>query len=500
MSKKSRNKKLNHNKSKKTKNKNVSQTDTAEIKSTVPPPHHTNSSNKQNDSSVQINPTTSPLLSKSPSADLANETTNSVPATNSKIIPRDPYCVRFNLIFDLIHFLINLDSLRPALHDILTYFDTSIPQVHMFSLTSTNTSNTIPLLYIQADYLHPINQQEDEKTSPLSSSTKLTRTQHHRPSYLIERDRHVFGGCMDDEAEDEFFISSGAVYQSWPYVYEPGFRIEPLTVIKRRMSRSLSCIETTLNGQDAWCDGNSEAADEADLPAYSLDNYEINLFHVNSGDEKTKLKKKRRRIKRIEITENDFNEIYSQNLIDADNLVIQEEGNFDNNSLTQSLQSNSFSSECLSSSNCNPENLTGNNNIYYYYYSESEEESEEDEDDDSDSFIAYKRRHAIGLPMSGNSNNEMHANNLTQNTVMLNNAGVVGSTVKQLHQQPCRLSNSFSKQNNNYGSLCFGGADLKRKVCFLSQNKVSESYFNDYALLTGQHERLHNMYTSTLIV
>ena len=27
-----------------------------------------------------------------------------------------------------------------------------------------------------------------------------------RPSYIIERDCHVFGGCVDDDAEDEFFI------------------------------------------------------------------------------------------------------------------------------------------------------------------------------------------------------------------------------------------------------------------------------------------------------
>lgn len=71
--------------------------------------------------------------------------------------------------------------------------------------------------------------------------------QKSRPSYIIEKDTHVFGGCVDEDADDEFFISSGAVYQSWPYVYEPGYQMQPLP---QRAPVQLSMSDEAINYAD----------------------------------------------------------------------------------------------------------------------------------------------------------------------------------------------------------------------------------------------------------
>jgi hypothetical protein len=428
------------------------------------------------DSSISLQ-TNNQSLSKS----LSNSHTNEC----KLIISRDPYCIRFSLIFKAVNFLINTKDLETVFNKHV-YYSKYAESEHIprFGLDLTSW----PIFYLQNESFSSC---PSEPLPKMSEEVKpMSARAAQRPSYLIERDRHVFGGCMDEEAEDEFFISSGAVYQSWPYVYEPGYRVKPLIdykSIKPRLSRSLNCLNTPLD-EDTHGDGGSNE-DEA-LPAYSLENFEINLFHVNEA-KKSGGKKKRRRIKRIEMTVDDFNEIYNQNLIDSDNLVIRDMN--EDGLSSASFLSVSFSSECLSNYNCeNPiQNLTNNNNnLYYYYYSESEDDEEDSDgsdDDDSDSFIAYKRRHAIGLPIS-NGEGQLRQHNADLN-----------SSVRSLKR--CRLSNALSEQNNHQnGSLCFGEDRKKKRVCFLSQKKVNDSYYylKDYALLANQHER--NMYTSTLII
>lgn len=98
-----------------------------------------------------------------------------------------------------------------------------------------------------------------------------------RPSYIIERDCHVFGGCSDEDAEDEFFISSGAVYQSWPYIYEPGFNLQPLP--SQRPSKLPSTSDTQINyPYQQQIESNSNHPNQYSLQNYGL----INLRHIKN--------------------------------------------------------------------------------------------------------------------------------------------------------------------------------------------------------------------------
>lgn len=166
-----------------------------------------------------------------------------------------------------------------------------------------------------------------------------------RPNYLIERDCHVFGGCVSDDADDEFFISSGAVYQSWPYVYEPGYQMQPLPQMPSPLlSISDEQIDYISELDPITIQSNKQPNQ---LPSYSLQNYGINLFHINETNNKKQRKKHRK-------------------------------NRFQNNNNSLSTSSSFFESD-----------LT----------------SDESSDDDSDSYRAYKHRHAIGL----NSFNQYHS-------------------------------------------------------------------------------------------
>ncbi len=94
----------------------------------------------------------------------------------------------------------------------------------------------------------------------------------------------MFGGCSDEDADDEFFISSGAVYQSWPYVHEPGFNMKPLPQLPLA---KLSISDETINYSafdTAFADttnnnGNNQDMEQlVELTTYSLHNYGINLL------------------------------------------------------------------------------------------------------------------------------------------------------------------------------------------------------------------------------
>jgi hypothetical protein len=118
--------------------------------------------------------------------------------------------------------------------------------------------------------------QKDNHSPKNEPTTRVAKT---RPSYIIERDCHIFGGCVDDNADDEFFISSGAVYQSWPYVYEPGFRSIRLP---HRSAKHLSVSDERIDyflEKDTGSNPGSSMSSHA-LPSYYLDNYGINLFHT----------------------------------------------------------------------------------------------------------------------------------------------------------------------------------------------------------------------------
>lgn len=160
-----------------------------------------------------------------------------------------------------------------------------------------------------------------------------------RPGYIIERDCHIFGGCVEEEAQDEFFISSGAVYQSWPYVYEPGFKMTPLVeLINWPLSKSVDGFYS--NQCNVEYDEEDSLVEHEVLPSYSIENFGINLINYCH-------KKKRRK---------NWNSNGSENSYD------------------------SSTDEC--------------------FYEDSDS-------DDSESIIAYKKRHAIGL----NSFDFEHKNN-----------------------------------------------------------------------------------------
>lgn len=283
-----------------------------------------------------------------------------------------------------------------------------------------------------------------------------------RPSYLIERDCHIFGGCVDDEAMDEFFISSGAVYQSWPYVYEPGFRLIPLLAFEESsylLSRSdnrinYSAFDHNTNAAQANCLA-SNSFDE--LPSYSLNNFEINLFHVVDNNKKHKSsknrKKKQRLVKKKQINPPVYNEnnelVYSSSLCSLESCYLNSSFTDDEDDSSSLL----FSSLSTSSSSS----------------------------DDSESFKAYKKRHEIGL----NNNNlnyrnsvddyyrikccsqmslsDLRENNLTDSSSFENN---YNRRKNSSNKSKLRLTNSCNNENTDSSGL---NCKMKR---FLSQRNL----------------------------
>lgn len=100
--------------------------------------------------------------------------------------------------------------------DIKAFESTSCSPSHLL-LASSSSSRSCANIFLNSFGV--------EAAASVSSQNSIQKS---RPSYIIEKDTHVFGGCVDEDADDEFFISSGAVYQSWPYVYEPGYQMQPL--------------------------------------------------------------------------------------------------------------------------------------------------------------------------------------------------------------------------------------------------------------------------------
>ena len=266
----------------------------------------------------------------------------------------------------------------------------------------------------------------DIVSNPYAIECKNLENVRQRPSYLIEKNTHIFGGVDEDE-DDEFFISSGAVYQSWPYIYEPGFKLIPiieLEEINHVLSKSDNFVFFNSNENDYRNNENDNADDMDDndeladyeLPSYSLKNFGINLIHV---DEKKTKKKKRRRIRSRSI----------------DNL--QETAKNDNSYYSNSSFSDESDSDLFDDSS----------------------------DDDSKSIREYEQRHALGfnrnlncIALNGNNKVCSHLDLLYENAnaysmnsdeqLSTSNQNNVSENLKKHSSLKLgRLTNSFGDNN-----------------------------------------------------
>lgn len=245
--------------------------------------------------------------------------------------------------------------------------------------------------------------------------SEKTLVKKSRPSYIIERDCHVFGGCVEEDANDEFFISSGAVYQSWPHVYEPGFRIKPLP---QGLNNLLSNSDDQINYFEVDLDHQSYN-EPCELPSYSLDNYGINLFHT----EPEKSTKRRKNI---------------------------------------STASSYFESDLTDS---------------------------DSSDDDSDSYRAYKHRHAIGLTNFNAYNSQSSLSDLGQHYQRNNNLYYTDSSScdehlrKSISEKSNKLNQRLTTSCNYYDENCdvgefgrtrnlFGRARFLSQTCYLSSRNL----------------------------
>ena len=248
-----------------------------------------------------------------------------------------------------------------------------------------------------------------------------------RPSYLIEKNTHIFGGNIDEEDDDEFFISSGAVYQSWPYIYEPGFKLIPiieLDEINQVLSKSDNFVYFNSNDHEYNRNNSNENCanlddnefDDSELPTYSLKNFGINLIHT---DER-KREKKRRRMKSRSI---------------------------DNLHNTTSKYENYYFSES---------SVSGD--------SDSDNEMYDDSSDDSESIREYEQRHAIGF-----------SRNL--NCIALNGNNKVCSHLDLLYEnQNACLMNSDEQFSSNQNF----NENLKKRHSSLKLGRFANS--NDFLL------------------
>ena len=298
----------------------------------------------------------------------------------------------------------------------------------------------------------------DSTCAPIKIEECRNSNKRARPSYLIERDCHVFGGCMDDDAQDEFFISSGAIYQSWPYVYEPGFQLVPLIeIVNYPISKSATQInfqhQNMLKNNNHYSANFIDSHDE--LPSYSINNYEINMLHVD-------VKKKKRRTRRKK-----------QNKVLKPALV-------NRNSIDSSVEEeiSSFSS-FLSCSMSN----------------ESNSSYAEESSDDSESIIAYKKRHAAGLNFNSYYNRcNSHLN--------LSNTSNDNTNKSSILSKQARSSNDNYKKNSReslkiYQRLATSYYDnnpsnnLKR-IRFLSQKRMDFNHQADEYIYNNNNNNTHS--------
>ncbi len=249
-----------------------------------------------------------------------------------------------------------------------------------------------------------------------------------RPSYLFQPNCHIFGGCVDDDADDEFFISSGAVYNSWPYVYEPGFQPVPLiNYVDTRLSKSITRIDCSsepksLRDLDPFGFENNELNNN-ELPSYWLDNFEINMIHTREANKERKKKKKK-------------------------SVALRKKKKSD-----YSVSLSSSASCSLISGSC-----SDREDDYCYEYDEDESG---ESSDDSESIIEYKKRHAIGL----NQNNYFKCSNL--NNLNTNRGDLLA--------QQTESSYSSSRDSIRTNNLANNGNHNSSNV-----NRMTMSYYNEH--------------------
>jgi len=396
-----------------------------------------------------------------------------------------------NIIKNLLNCNQLIDFLAKEIHKLI--FVNLIGSKHFLLFKWLDQLNNINQIKCKPIHLQPPKREEEEECC-LNKPTTIYKKP--RPSYLIERDCHIFGGCVDDDAQDEFFISSGAVYQSWPYVYEPGFRLIPLLPYNERinsLARSDNRINYLLNDHNLQnnlninnsqlnCknnnnnNNNNSPYDELLPTSYSLDNFEINLFHIvnktnnNNSSNNNKKHRRSRKKKRIpqkkKTTYNSNNElVYSSSLGSIDSSYLDSSitdcDDFDNNNNNNNNEDDDETCSIMSS-----------------YSSASS--------DDSESFKAYKKRHEIGLNNSNlnyknslddyyykmvkccsqlsltelkeNNNNNNHNNNLTDSFSFESNNNYNLYRKKYSNYMKARLTNSCNNKEHYLDSIDRGGS------------------------------------------
>lgn len=309
-------------------------------------------------------------------------------------------------------------------------------QVDLFELNSSSTSFSGSFSVNKNE--QDLERKELDSLEHIEIETSPNLNRKARPSYIIERDCHVFGGCMDDDALDEFFISSGAVYQSWPYVYEPGFQLVPLfDIVDLPMSRSATQINSydqnnSCNNRvkNDYSNNYNESQDE--LPSYSINNFEINMLHI---DNKKKKKSKKKKLKKP-VT---CNSIESASIVE---------------------NSSSFASF-----------LSSSNESSYSYTDESS--------DDSESIIEYKKRHAIGLNFNSHFNKVAKCNshlNLSNNK---NDSGFLYKKTRVENENHRKSSCESLKICQRLATSAYykkSSSKKSKRIRFLSQKRVDFNY------------------------
>lgn len=355
------------------------------------------------------------------------------------LIPHGIHCIRFTKLIEMVNALADLIE-RRLVHD-------------------TTVLDLSPRLNDLIDFCLPITLTMPSVDDVPSGQMKRSNTT--RASYIIEKDTHVFGGCMEEEAGDEFFISSGAVYQSWPYVYEPGYSQysqvdETISLLSHRMSKSVDCLTTLslcsdYDSHSMRCGSSSKNNSVSSIAAYSLKNFDvINLVTHNRAVSK------RRRNK------------HSLNSESDDQLT---------------TDSNSY------------DNLDETNDDDF------------DEDDNSESYLEYKKRHAMGLPSpasvyqysssqqtTAGSNYKRISFSLDCNRLVSNldlesefdNTDEYESSSSECLNNHQHHQTGFNVNTaNNTNNIWPGVNSNNNRLIFLSQKKVGRRYYhpNDYYLL-----------------
>jgi hypothetical protein len=271
-------------------------------------------------------------------------------------------------------------------------------------VNETNAAETSSLssssLSVSSSSFNNMNNKDEEEKNGIREKESIdssncddhNKTNKPRPSYLFQPNCHIFGGCVDDDASDEFFISSGAVYNSWPYVWEPGYQLVPLiNYVEKHLSKSISKINY------------SNQQINMELPSYWLDNFEINMIHTRENTNNKMRKRKKKKINSASFSTSasltcsyEESDDYDSDSSDDSESIIeykrrhalglnykcanlnQMSGSYSSNEFFYKKQQHSSSHDSLHNINCTNTNNSNNNNNNNYsnrmamsYYNEN---------------------------------------------------------------------------------------------------------------------------------